>query len=485
MDEQWVQDTMSVSHPREFRGVWVTTLFNLDWPTQPGLRVEQQQRELIEILDHLKELNFNALMLQIRPAGDAFYESELEPWSHWLTGQQGQAPDPLYDPLEFAIAECHKRSIELHAWFNPYRAEKHLQSEEPVVAVAPHMRVLHPESVYQYGSDQWMDPGARVVQNRIVEVILDVVKRYDVDGIHLDDYFYPYPQYFKSPDAQSEQEFQIVPFPDDQTYLAYRHAGGDLNKADWRRENVNTIIQRLSSEIRSVKQHVKFGISPFGIYRPGHPEGIQASIDTYEMTYSDPQKWLAEGWVDYLAPQLYWEIDPPPQSFPVLLNWWTEQNCQARHIYPGLALYKTDTHDWPIREIQAQVEVTRSYSPQLSLGNIFFRMGFLEDATTIETFERDIYPRPALAPVMPWKVNQTVVAPPVIVHSEKGHLRWQAEANCEVWRWTLYERQGDEWIIRQIFAAETQETDLLPGTYALCAVNRNLIESPGRMTTLE
>jgi uncharacterized lipoprotein YddW (UPF0748 family) len=471
------EGTVQVSHQREFRGVWVATVLNLDWPSQPGLSVEEQKSELIEILDRIQALNFNAIILQIRPTGDAFYQSELEPWSYWLTGEQGKAPEPFYDPLEFAIAESHKRNIELHAWFNPYRAGKNLPNGDIMKTVAPHISVTHPEYVYQYGSEQWMDPGAKVVQDQLYNVILDVVHRYDIDGVHMDDYFYPYPEYIKNPDVKSSEQHR--PFPDDKTYESYQQLGGKLSKADWRRENVNKIIQRLSVGIRATKEHVKFGISPFGIYRPGQPPGIFADIDPYEDLHSDPKKWLEEGWVDYLAPQLYWKIEPPQQSYPVLLKWWTENNPKKRHIYPGIALYKIKTQNWPIAECEKQVEITRSLAPQLALGNIFFRMNFFNDSDVFSAFKNSTYAEPALAPAMPWKKSRFPVIPPTIIGIKDGKLTWKATNNRKIRSWTLYRQVDGIWKLLKILDAGTTEVKVEPGIYALCTVDRLLNESGG------
>lgn len=476
-DRAFRQETVPVSSRREFRGVWVATVLNLDWPSQRGLPSEQQQSEFLGLLERIQALNFNALILQVRPTGDALYQSELEPWSYWLTGKQGQAPEPFYDPLEFAITECHKCNIELHAWFNPYRAGKGLQNEEPIKTVAPHISVTHPEYVYQYASAQWMDPGAEVVQDLLYNVILDVVRRYDVDGIHMDDYFYPYPEQIKDPDSKSTEQHR--PFPDARTYESYRQLGGRLSKADWRRDNVNKIIQRLSVAIRATKEHVKFGISPFGIYRPGQPSGIFAEIDPYEELHSDPKKWLEEGWVDYLAPQLYWKIAPPQQSYPVLLKWWTENNPQKRHIYPGIALYKIQTRDWPVTECEKQVEITRALAPQLALGNIFFRINFFNNSDIFDAFKISTYSEPALAPAMLWKKAQSPVSPPTITGIKDGKLTWKAPKSADLRSWTLYQQVDNSWKLIKILDARTTEVKVEPGTYALCAVDRMLNESIG------
>lgn len=456
------QKTTTVSHKREFRGVWVATAWNIDWPSSRGLTSEQQQSELIKILDRIQELKLNALLFQIRPAGDAFYASQLEPWSELLTGTPGKAPEPFYDPLELAITQCHKRNIELHAWFNPYRART---SAEKLPNVSPHIAATNPEYVYKYGSDLWMDPGAKVVQDLTYNVILDVVRRYDIDGVHLDDYFYPYPITGQA-------------FPDDKTYKNYQTNGGKLSLFDWRRDNVNQLMQRLSTGIRTTKPNVKFGISPFGIYRPGQPPQIKG-LDQYEQLYADPKKWLEEGWVDYIAPQLYWRIDPPAQSYPVLLQWWTENNPKRRHIYPGNRLSGLDGKDWSIVEYQKQIEITRNFTSQLSLGNIFYNMKvFTENRLgVVDSFKASIYKEPTLVPTLAWR---DLVTPslPKRVKTKSGRITWNASTEA-IRSWTLYKQETDTWKLAQIIDATTTEAKVEPGTYALCAVNNQANESLG------
>jgi uncharacterized lipoprotein YddW (UPF0748 family) len=460
--------TATVSHKREFRGVWAATAWNIDWPSSRVLTTEQQQTELIQILDRIQELKLNALFFQIRPAGDAFYASQLEPWSELLTGTPGKAPEPFYDPLEFAITQCHKRNIELHAWFNPYRART---SAEKLPNVSPHIAATNPEFVYKYGSDLWMDPGAKVIQDLTYNVILDVVRRYDVDGVHLDDYFYPYP-------------ISGQAFPDAQTYKNYQTNGGKLSLADWRRDNVNQLMQRLSTGIRATKSNVKFGISPFGIYRPGQPPQIKG-LDQYEQLYADPKKWLEEGWVDYIAPQLYWRIDPPAQSYPVLLQWWIENNPKRRHIYPGNRLSGLDGKDWSIAEYQKQVEITRNLAAQLSLGNIFYNMKvFTENRLNIvDSFKTSTYQEPTLVPTLAWRDSITP-AIPKRVKSKSGKITWKASTE-PIRSWTLYKKDTDTWKLVQIIDATTTEAKVEPGTYALCAVNNLANESLGMVVSVK
>lgn len=461
-------NTVSVSHSREFRGVWVTTVWNSDWPSRSGLSVQQQKTELLEIIKRLQTLNFNALILQVRPEGDAVYASALEPWSAWITGTQGKAPEPFYDPLEFAIAECHKRNIEVHAWFNPYRAKTTTKSG---FNVSPHIAKTNPEVVYQWGNQLWMDPGAKIVQDRAYNVIMDVVSRYDVDGIHLDDYFYPYPISGKS-------------FPDNNTYAAYRSNGGRLNLEDWRRENVNQMVLRLFTGIKKIKPYVKFGISPFGIYRPGQPAGI-FGLDAYNILYADSKKWLQQGWVDYLVPQLYWRTDQSKQSYEVLLKWWTQVNTQQRHIYAGNNITKLDGKAWKNTEIGKQILISRNLLRNFSLGNVFFSVSSIRENRQgiANQFQQTYYSRPSIIPTMSWQ-NQTPPPPPQELKFQNGKLNWQPGDNQPVRSWTLYRQEQDNWIIQRILSAGTTFATVKSGTYAVCAVDRLGNESVGVVITV-
>lgn len=467
---QKVPKLVSLESQREFRGVWVASVVNIDWPSSPDLSVEEQKAELLDILNRMESLNLNALVLQIRPNGDALYASEIEPWSGWLTGTQGKAPQPFYDPLEFAIAESHKRNIELHAWFNPYRAK---MPSEKYPLTANHIASVYPQYAYQYGDLLWMDPAVKEIQDWTYNVIMDVVRRYDVDGIHIDDYFYPYPK-------------EGISFPDDATYRAYQAAGGTLSRPDWRRENVNQMIQRIWAGIKAEKPYVKFGISPFGIYRPGKAEGI-VGFDQYEGLYADVKKWLDEGWLDYLAPQLYWRIDPPQQSYPVLLQWWSENNPLRRHIYAGNYLSKLDGTNWPISEFERQVEISRQQSDNLSLGNIFFSMKvFKENRLGInDRFKNSVYYSPALPPAMPW-LDAVPPAPPTQVTAQANTITWNRAPSNDIRYWTVYQLNGNNWELVKILNSATNSlSGLQPGTYAVAAGDRLANQSPGVVVSVE
>lgn len=356
---------------REFRGVWVAAVANMDWPSRPGLPVESQKAELVRMLDRTRELGLNAFIFHIRPAGDALYASDLEPWSEYLTGEQGRAPEPFYDPLEFAVQEAHARGLELHAWFNPYRA-RHPSAQGPLAST--HIANTHPELVKEYGSYLWMDPGEDAVRERSIAVVLDVVSRYDIDGVHIDDYFYPYRE--QGPDGRE------LDFPDSASYDRYREAGGTLERSDWRRSNVDRYVEELYAAVKRAKPWVKVGISPIGTWRQGGAPQL-GGFDAFEQIYADSRKWLMEGNLDYFVPQLYWPISRTDVSFPVLLNWWAEQNPMGRDLYAGLIPGNVN-HDvrgpqnrsgWHPNEILGQIYVTRGHPG--SNGHVHFRMGSL------------------------------------------------------------------------------------------------------------
>ncbi len=305
---------------QEFRGVWVATVNNLDWPSRPGLSTEEQKRELMALLDCMAATHLNAVIFHVRPNTDALYSSEIEPWSDYLTGELGKAPEPFYDPLAFAVEEAHKRGIELHAWLNPYRSRDPLTIP---IASTRHIARTHPQFIYPYGRYYWLDPGEPAVRDYVVSVVRDIVRRYDVDAVHFDDYFYPYPE------ADAE-------FPDE---AAWRRHGAGLSRNDWRRKNVDDLVEQVARAIKQEKPGVSFGISPFGIWRPGHPRSVRG-LDAYDRIYADSRKWLQSGWVDYLSPQLYWAISAPQQRFSDLLHWWRRQNRAHRKIWPGLGAHR-------------------------------------------------------------------------------------------------------------------------------------------------
>jgi uncharacterized lipoprotein YddW (UPF0748 family) len=414
-------DTAAPRIMREFRGVWVATVANIDWPSRPGLSAWDQQAELIAILNRAVALNLNAVILQVRPAADALYASPLEPWSEYLTGRQGTPPEPWYDPLVFAVREAHARGLELHAWFNPYRA-RHPTAKGPQART--HLSETRPQLVRSYGTHLWMDPGEPAVRRRTINVMLDVVRRYDVDGIHIDDYFYPYPEIGRDSVA--------IPFPDSVSYARYVRGGGRLARDDWRRSNVDTLIHEMYVRTRALKPWVKVGISPFGIWRPGNPAQIQG-FDAYDKLYADARRWLREGWLDYWTPQLYWPIAQTPQSYPALLQWWMGENVRHRHVWPGQfssRAIQTTGVQWPADELMEQVKVTRSAG---ATGTVHFSMRALMPAPMrrdsaggaiapnalaagaglAERLKAAVYTEPALIPASTWMSRVRPAAPRV------------------------------------------------------------------------
>jgi uncharacterized lipoprotein YddW (UPF0748 family) len=470
---------------REFRGVWVAAVSNMDWPSRPGLPVDSQKAELVRMLDRARELRLNVVILHVRPAGDALYASDLEPWSEYLTGEQGRAPDPFYDPLAFAVEQAHARGLELHAWFNPYRA-RHPSSRG--VAAPNHISRANPELVRTYGSYLWMDPGEDAVRRRSIDVVLDVVRRYDVDGVHIDDYFYPYREV--GPDGRE------IEFPDSATYARYRAAGGTLGRSDWRRSNVDRYVAELYDEVKATKRWVKVGISPIGTWRP-NVEPQLGGFDAYEQIFADARKWMLDGTLDYMVPQLYWPIARTDVSFPVLLDWWVRQNPHGRGMYAGLipGNVNLDTGGrtgWGPDEIIGQVYITRGRPG--AEGHVHFRMGSLMPdgaytriagadtlqaarvdsirdmqrrvqarRDTLATRLRDeAYARPALPPAMTWLDDVPPPAPRVTmssgarVASDDGrvrvHLAIEPAPGEAAFVWVVQSRWNGVW-----------RTEIVPG----------------------
>jgi uncharacterized lipoprotein YddW (UPF0748 family) len=445
---------------REFRAVWVATVGNSCWPSKPGLSTAQQQAELLAILDRCVALKLNAVIFQVRPACDALYESQLEPWSEYLTGVQGRAPAPFYDPLAFAIVAAHRRGLELHAWFNPFRAH-HAQAVSPVAA--NHITRSRPDLVRSYGKYAWLDPGEPAVREYSLRVVMDVVKRYDVDGVHFDDYFYPYPE---------KNHLGVeMDFPDQSSWKKYGADSG-MARADWRRLNVDLFIQQVYHAIKAEKPWVKFGISPFGIWRPQNPPGI-LGFDSCDKLYADSRKWLAEGWCDYFSPQLYWAIQPPAQSFPALLAWWNAQNVRHRHLWPGLDLLKVGG-SWQPLEIANQIGLTRRYA---DAGHIDWSVTALMKNQALDaTLARECYQQPALIPASPW-LGAALPATPklsVTAGAKTIHARWQAAPGQSANWWVWQTRNQGVWTT-QILPGNRMDGSLdtgSPDALALRAVDR-------------
>ena len=350
--------------PREWRAAWIATVANIDWPSKPGLSAEAQQAEIKTLCDTAVRIGLNALILQVRTSADALYESKLEPWSEYLTGTQGQSPG--YDPLAVWLAEARARGLELHAWINPYRA-RHSTAKS---ALAETHIGRGRDWVKRYGDQLWMDPGDPAAAEQTLAVVRDILSRYAVDGIHIDDYFYPYPVN----DPVTKQE---VDFPDEPSWQRYVAKGGSLNRADWRRYNVNTLVQRLYALAHEVRPGTRVGVSPFGIPKPSaRPAGI-SGFSQYDKLYADVELWLREGWMDYLAPQLYWPRAQTAQAFEPLLQAWRASNPLGRPIHPGLFTSRINDTDksWQPDEVLAQIDSIRRLSP--GSGHIHFSMAAL------------------------------------------------------------------------------------------------------------
>jgi uncharacterized lipoprotein YddW (UPF0748 family) len=396
--------------PREFRAMWVATVANIDWPSRPGLSSAEQQQEIRKIVATAKRLRMNALILQVRPSADALYASALEPWTEYLTGEQGRAPAPFYDPLDTWTNEAHANGLELHAWVNPYRAR---HSTAKSLATATHIINTHPGVAKIYGDQYWLDPGEPVAAQRLLDVVRDVVRRYDVDGVHVDDYFYPYP-------VKAGADQPDIDFPDELSWSRYLDALAPSQpkplRADWRRENINRLVKEMHAAIHAEKQWVKFGISPFGLGRPElRPDGIKG-FSQYDKLYADVERWLSEGWLDYLAPQLYWPIAQAAQSFPVLLGYWSRANTKKRHLWPGMFTSRIDESDasWRPDEIRQQIGLLRRDAG--ASGHIHFSASALNQNRkgVADLLANDIYSDDALVPAMPWlrPVGATLLAAP-------------------------------------------------------------------------
>ncbi len=454
--------TLPPPSPREFRAAWVASVANIDWPSKPTLTVAQQQAEIIKIVDRAKELNLNALVLQVRTSADALYPSDIEPWSEYLTGEQGRAPAPFYDPLKLWIDESHKRGIELHAWFNPYRA-RHTQAKSPLAAT--HIANRIPSAVKSYGGFLWMDPGEAAASNQTLSVILDVVSRYDVDGVHIDDYFYPYPVPVPgtvvpatSPDDTPAPVVEL-PFPDDPSWQSYVAKGGKLARDDWRRQNVNTLIEKIYQGIHREKNWVKFGISPFGLPKPNlRPQGI-SGFSQYDKLFADAELWLQNGWLDYFTPQLYWPINQTAQAFGTLLDYWANQNKANRHIWPGLYTSRINATDksWQPEEILNQIALTRARGAanELVRGQVHFSMAALtENRRNIsEQLKVRAYSVAALVPRSPW-LEQTLPALPQVtaelIKSTRANIKLKLLPNApsalaNPVRYGIWQRYGNDW----------------------------------------
>ena len=408
----------------EMRAVWIATVANIDWPSAPDLTTAQQQKEFTELLDLSKAYHMNTVVFQIRPAADAFYFSTYEPWSQWLTGQQGK--EPGYDPLTFASTECRKRGLDLHVWINPYRAIMDVNKNQ---TSPDHITNTHPEWFVTYGKTRYFDPALPETRDFVATVVSDIVRRYDIDAIHMDDYFYPY-------------RIAGVEFPDDQSFKAYQGEYTADQRDDWRRNNVDLIIKQLHDSIKAIKPWVELGISPFGVWRNSSkdPAGsdTQAGQTNYDDLFADVLKWQREKWIDYITPQIYWEIGKEVADYKIIADWWSRNNFGTQ-LYIGQAPYRIDPESkvksWQsAKEIIRQIKLNRTY-PAIS-GSMFFSAKFMRKnpLDLHERLQKRYYRYPALTPSNR-RINpilaQEPVEPQMVIKNSQLNLTWENSENAK------------------------------------------------------
>lgn len=438
--------------PHEFRAVWVSSVETPDWPSRAGLSAAEQQAELRALLDRVQATGLNTIILHVRMGGDAMYTTPLAPYSLMLTGRSGG--DPGYDPLAFAVREAHARGIAVHAWFNPFRA---VAPGEHGPFAPNHVTRTHPEWIRHYATQTWIDPGIPEARDSVLAVIMDVVRRYDIDGVHLDDYFYPYRESVR--DSRREVVHTVfggikrrhgkpvyrtvtwtheIDFPDDATFR--RYGAGWSDRVAWRRQNIDAFVSDLYREVHEVKPWLPVGISPFGIWRSGVADGV-TGLDAFTEIAADSRLWLMKGWVDYLAPQLYWPLDGPQQRFVTLERWWREQNPFGRHIWPGLM----SSSSWGAQETVDEVKEIRSAREGRadSPGHIHFRYDALaRDDALAGALRAGPYSQLALVPAMPWLEHGLPPAPPAVTLERDGVRLAPGDSGHVAW-WLVQWTDGD------------------------------------------
>lgn len=381
----------------EMRAVWLTTVYNLDWPSTGHYNnIEAQKSSLVDNLKFIKGSNMNTVFFQVRGMGDALYPSNYSPWSKYLTGVR--AKNPGYDPLKFAVEETHRLGLEFHAWFNPFRIDTNSNfNKDAYINSLPAGSPLKSNSqwIVKYGDYHWLNIGIPEVRAYVIDIILEVVNNYDINGVHIDDYFYPYP-------------ISGIEFPDSDAYTKYGQ--GYTSIADWRRDNVNKFVKELNSKIKSAKSYVKFGISPFGVWRNGTSVGGSAtnSFSPYDSIYADSRKWVIEEWIDYIVPQVYWEFNNKFTPYAVVVDWWAKQvEGKKVQLYIGHAAYKNGEaaeygQSWSNpEEIPNQIRYGRANSNVK--GGVFFGLKDLK-ANKLNVLDnlRNVYTSPVKVPTMPW-----------------------------------------------------------------------------------
>lgn len=435
---------------REFRAAWIQAVNG----QFRGVPTEKLQQTLITQLNSLKEAGINAIIFQVRPEADALYASKLEPWSRFLTGVQGKAPNPYWDPMQFMIEECHKRGMEFHAWINPYRVKTSLKNE-----LAPnHVYNIHPEWFLTYGDQLFFDPALPESRRHISLVVGDIVSRYDVDAIHMDDYFYPYPTKGKD-------------FPDDASFA--RYGGGFSNKGDWRRSNVNLLIKKVYETVRSAKPWVKFGVSPFGIYRneSSDPLGSKTKgLQNYDDLYADVLLWAREGWIDYNIPQIYWQIGHPVADYETLVKWWAK-NTENRPLFIGQSVMNTvqnaDPTNPSINQLPRKMALQRAYqtiggSCQWPASAVVENAGNYRDALIAE-----YHKYPALPPVFDFMDHE---APNAV---RKVKPVWTADGYFLFWTDPKYKEEMNRAVQYVVYRFDAKEKVDIDDPSHIVAVTRD------------
>lgn len=482
-----------------------------EWPSRAGLDGDRQQIELLALLDRARDVGLNAIIFHVRTGADAMYPSSRVPWSAYLTGELGKAPVPAYDPVDFAVQEAHARGLQFHAWFNPFRVSPPMRDAR---RTAGHIATEHPKWVVRYGDQLWIDPGIPAARRAVLDDILEVVDKYDIDAVHLDDYFYPYlEERTITRRVRRHRRWHRIThtvtlaFADNTSWRRYGKAEGWTDRGDWRRANIDQFIQQLYREVKARKPWVQVGISPFGIWRPGYPEGV-SGLDAYTEIYADSRRWLREGWVDYLAPQLYWPLAGAQDRFTRLDRWWRSQNPHDRHIWPGLftMMATTGSERWPAGEIAAEVDTLRASSQRAgdAPGHVHFRLqSLLQDArgNIGDQLRRGVYRDAAIPPAFPWlgntapaapKASPGTLPPEAIAHGVLGNIArkgapvldvqpgdsipvrwWVLQVQGSDGRWSTVLRPGTE---RQLPLTTPDASE--PRTAAVTALSRTGVAGP-------
>jgi len=466
----WSVSAKKKSPKREMRAVWIATVDNIDWPSNPRLSVAQQKAELIAQLDQHKKNGMNTIVFQIRPAADAFYASPYEPWSQWLCGKQGVAPDPFYDPLQFAIKACHERAMELHAWMNPYRA---VFLYKITKTDTNHITNVHPDWFLTYGKHKYFNPGLKQTRDYVSKIVADVVRRYDVDAIHFDDYFYPY---------KIEEEV----FPDS---LAFARNGGVFYPDridDWRRDNVNKVIHQIQDSIKSIKPWLPFGISPFGVWRnkDKDPNGsrTKAGQTNYDDLYADVLLWLQKGWIDYVAPQVYWNIGKRVANYRVIVKWW-RKHSYGKPCYIGQGVYRLESTSrvkaWHNpREIIRQIKLNRRLK-EINGSMFFCSKNFMEDRLGINNVLKHKVFRDAALPLVNTLYKGKILKAPTVMRNG-NRVEWNRQVDAAYY--VVYQSKGKRGLPKKIFCITNKIEIEIPikysyREYAVTAVNRGNQES--------